>query len=222
MVMTPPALLAVPTPETPLALAPVAVGDIHGRLDLLDALIARFPGRRFVFLGDYVDRGPDSPGVVARVRELVEAGRAVALLGNHDEMLIEALLDPRLVHIWEINGGTPDQWSSRDALLADALWMEQHLKPWHTEGRVLFAHAMRPHPSDTHAHLWGRPNDTPLYPLPEGVTTSVHGHTPLEACPLPVGVEDGTIAWFVDTGAVWTGRLTALDCDSMRATVVTL
>lgn len=206
----------------PAALPPVAVGDIHGRLDLLDALLARFPGRHFLFLGDYVDRGPDSPGVVARVRELVTAGRATALLGNHDQMLIDAVLDRRFADIWELNGGTPDQWPTHEALAADAAWLREHARPWITDGHVLFAHAMRPHPDDPEAHLWGRPNDTPLYPLPEGVTVSVHGHTPLDACPLPVGLEDGTAAWFIDTGAVWTGRLCALDCATFRPEVVTL
>ena len=49
-----------------------AVGDIHGRLDRLDALLDVLPlrdGDRLVFLGDYIDRGPDSKGVVDRLRE---------------------------------------------------------------------------------------------------------------------------------------------------------
>lgn len=73
------------------------VGDIHGELDALTALLAaagydaagRHPeGRTLVFVGDLVDRGPDSPGVVALVRELVFARRAVAILGNHELNLL--------------------------------------------------------------------------------------------------------------------------------------
>ncbi|HEX8384112.1 MAG TPA: metallophosphoesterase family protein [Sphingomonas sp.] len=78
-----------------------AVGDIHGRLDLLDELLARIDaddGRRdpaettIVFLGDLVDRGPDSAGVVDRLRHLAGSGRRVRFLaGNHEEVFVEAL-----------------------------------------------------------------------------------------------------------------------------------
>lgn len=73
------------------------VGDVHGELDALRALLAaagydvegRNPdGRRLVFLGDLVDRGPDSPGVVRLVRGLVESGQAHAILGNHELNLL--------------------------------------------------------------------------------------------------------------------------------------
>jgi len=204
---------------------PVAVGDIHGRLDLLDALIARFPDRRFVFLGDYIHRGPDSRACIGRVRELVNAGRAVACLGNHDLFMLSSVLDGADKVVWLMNGGSETLNGYIDdqaALIADAQWMRANLKPWHIEGQLLFAHAMRPHESDPDAHLWGRPDDTPVYPLPEGVTVSVHGHTPMTACPLPVGLKDGTRLWFIDTGAVFTGRLCALDCETFQPTVVTL
>jgi serine/threonine protein phosphatase 1 len=78
-----------------------AVGDIHGRLDLLDDLIARIDtddaGRAraettIIFLGDLVDRGPDSAGVVEQLRLLAESGRRVRFLaGNHEEILLQSL-----------------------------------------------------------------------------------------------------------------------------------
>lgn len=73
------------------------VGDVHGELDALRALMAalgydaegRHPdGRRLVFVGDLCDRGPDSPGVLALVRRLRDAGRAQAVLGNHELNLL--------------------------------------------------------------------------------------------------------------------------------------
>jgi hypothetical protein len=73
------------------------VGDVHGELDALEQLLAVLGyrgrgehrgGRRLVFIGDLCDRGPDSPGVVRRVRELVEAGTAQCLLGNHEVSLL--------------------------------------------------------------------------------------------------------------------------------------
>ncbi len=81
------------------------VGDIHGELDALhdllrhsgyceinDGTAARHPaGRRLVFVGDYTDRGPDSPGVVRLIRQLCIAGIGQAVLGNHDLNLLLGL-----------------------------------------------------------------------------------------------------------------------------------
>lgn len=73
------------------------VGDIHGEVDALDALVARLgydrkgrhpKGRRLVFCGDLVDRGHDSPATVARVAAIVDAGRGQAVLGNHELNLV--------------------------------------------------------------------------------------------------------------------------------------
>ena len=78
-----------------------AVGDIHGRLDLLDRLIGRIeediaarPRRRnyVVFLGDLIDRGPDSAGVVERLRNYRPSyAKPIFLAGNHEEVLLRML-----------------------------------------------------------------------------------------------------------------------------------
>lgn len=74
----------------------VVIGDVHGCLDELEQLLAalRFDPRRqqLVFVGDYVDRGPASAGVVRRVRQLTEEAGAVALMGNHDEKYVHHYL----------------------------------------------------------------------------------------------------------------------------------
>lgn len=76
------------------------VGDVHGCLDLLRKLISelgydeRFehPGGRVIaFVGDLVNRGPDSAGTLRLVCDLVEQGRAVSVLGNHDAAILAAL-----------------------------------------------------------------------------------------------------------------------------------
>lgn len=73
------------------------VGDIHGEIEALDALLERLgydrdgrhrQGRRLVFVGDLVDRGPDSPAVVERVAAMHAAGRAQCVLGNHELNLL--------------------------------------------------------------------------------------------------------------------------------------
>jgi bis(5'-nucleosyl)-tetraphosphatase (symmetrical) len=66
-----------------------AIGDLQGCLDPLRALLARLPdGAPLVFLGDIVNRGPQSLATLRFVRDLVESGRAEALLGNHDLHLL--------------------------------------------------------------------------------------------------------------------------------------
>ena len=80
--------LIQPLPPGPLDI----VGDIHGELSALQDLLhhlgyddsGRHPqARTLVFVGDFVDRGPDSPGVVDLVQRLVESGNACAIAGNH-------------------------------------------------------------------------------------------------------------------------------------------
>jgi serine/threonine protein phosphatase 1 len=79
-----------------------AIGDVHGRLDLLDDLLgriaaddeARGPGARsqIIFLGDLIDRGPDSRGVVERAIELSRGPTPVRfLIGNHEQVFLRAL-----------------------------------------------------------------------------------------------------------------------------------
>jgi len=94
-----------------------AVGDIHGHLDALQPLIGKLtddqarsrPAERplLVFLGDYVDRGPDSRGVIEAILAL-EAGGAfevVALKGNHEDALLRFLADPGFGPNWLMNWG---------------------------------------------------------------------------------------------------------------------
>jgi hypothetical protein len=82
-----------PLPDGPLDV----IGDVHGELDALHSLLAHLgydvdgghpDGRHLVFVGDLCDRGPDSPGVIALVKRLIESGRALATLGNHEINLL--------------------------------------------------------------------------------------------------------------------------------------
>lgn len=79
-----------------------AIGDIHGDLRALDRLLARLPALTaqdtLVFLGDYIDRGPDARGVIARVQELQRdcPAKVVALRGNHEDKWIECWHEPDL------------------------------------------------------------------------------------------------------------------------------
>jgi serine/threonine protein phosphatase 1 len=89
-----------PAPSVPPGRRIYAVGDVHGRLDLLDRLLAMIDaddgGRgeaasELIFLGDLVDRGPDSRGVVERLLALKEERPVRFLMGNHEEVFLRAL-----------------------------------------------------------------------------------------------------------------------------------
>ena len=89
-----------PAPEIPPGRRIYAVGDIHGRLDLLDRLLAMIdaddagrggPDSEIIFLGDLVDRGPESRGVVDRLLALKDERPARFLMGNHEEVFLRAL-----------------------------------------------------------------------------------------------------------------------------------
>src|SRR5690606_4871456 len=86
-------------PDNPLDI----VGDIHGELTALQALMKQLGydkhgnhpmDRKLVFIGDLVDRGPDSDGVIQLVQSLIEAGNAYSILGNHEiNLLIDDIKD---------------------------------------------------------------------------------------------------------------------------------
>jgi serine/threonine protein phosphatase 1 len=86
----------------------IAIGDIHGCLGALNALIdAVAPGSEdtIVTLGDYIDRGPHSRGVLDRLIVLARRCRLVPLLGNHEERLLDALRDINTLRAWLTLGG---------------------------------------------------------------------------------------------------------------------
>nr|WP_231708327.1 metallophosphoesterase [Sphingomonas populi] len=90
-----------PPPMIPPGVRAYAIGDVHGRADLLDALLAdvfadharRAPAAlRLIFLGDLIDRGPSSREVVERVRDLIASDdRVSCITGNHEEVFLLAL-----------------------------------------------------------------------------------------------------------------------------------
>ena len=100
--------------EVPAGQRVYAVGDIHGRLDLFDALIAAIEAddaasgaaeTTVILLGDLVDRGPDSAGVIARAREWQRRRPVRILAGNHEEMFLASFDRPEtLKHFLRFGG----------------------------------------------------------------------------------------------------------------------
>jgi serine/threonine protein phosphatase 1 len=101
-------------PTVPAGTRYYVIGDIHGRLDLYDAMIAAIEDddalgpaadTRVVLLGDLIDRGPDSAGVVARTRAW-QSGRNVRVLaGNHEDMFLAAFDRPEALRHFLRHGG---------------------------------------------------------------------------------------------------------------------
>ena len=92
-----------------------AIGDIHGRADLLGELVGRIaedarrsaaPAKRIVFLGDYVDRGPHSREVIDLVLDGLPGGfDVITLKGNHEDFMLRFIEDARIGPGWLMNGG---------------------------------------------------------------------------------------------------------------------
>jgi serine/threonine protein phosphatase 1 len=101
-------------PSVPAGTRYYVIGDIHGRLDLFNAMIAAIEeddrkadpaDTRIVLLGDLVDRGPDSAGVVARTREWQKHAKVRVLAGNHEDMFLAAFDRPEALRHFLKHGG---------------------------------------------------------------------------------------------------------------------
>lgn len=210
-----------------------AVGDIHGYAAALETLLRRIEedARRsapdeaplLVFLGDYIDRGPDSRRVIDAVlaAEACRTFEVVALKGNHEDALIRFLADPAFADAWIDNWGEAtlraygvDPWGGEEvrtrfhAALPDAhRRFLSRLVVSHTVGDYHFVHAgVRPgvalDAQDERDLLWIR-HEFLMSGEPFGKVV-VHGHTPAyepEIRPNRIGV---------DTGCYFTGVLTAV------------
>ena len=189
-----------------------AVADLHGRLDLLEAALfaisARADGGTVVFLGDYVDRGPDGAGVIARLMAGPPDGwRWICLKGNHEAVMSIALRNPDRMDWWLDNGGgtTVGSYRDRHADIATHLRWLDTLASLHVDAHRVFVHggveaAMPLTAQPDKILLWKR--------YPEGSSDGhgtrhvVHGHDPAVDGPILLA---GRTA--LDTLAWNTGRL---------------
>lgn len=227
--------LGLPRPKMPV----YVIGDVHGRLDLFDDLLDRIDfdigtheigAPMLVCVGDYIDRGENSKGVLERMRALNEAQpvRFVCLMGNHERMMLEFLHQPdRRRARWLKHGGLQTLASfgiggvsetaplpaleSAAARLRAALpdgmemWMRRLPKMWRS-GSLICVHAAADpgapiKQQSRHTLLWGH-SDFFSMPRQDGLWVA-HGHT---ALPSP-RFEQSRIS--VDTGAYVSGMLSA-------------
>ena len=95
----------------------VVIGDIHGCARSLAALLEKlkpYEDRKFVFIGDYIDRGPDSKGVVDRVLQFAQNHDCVLLRGNHEQMMLDSQYTGD-AQLWMMNGGVTTMQSYEGA-----------------------------------------------------------------------------------------------------------
>ncbi len=229
-------MLQPAAPRVPSGLRIYAVGDIHGRRDLLQSLARKvaddlrgggFDEAITVFLGDYIDRGPDSAGVA----ELLSASEfptpIIPLRGNHEAELLRFLEDEKVLENWRRYGGLETLVSYAVDVKAAMRGqgydvarqaLKHHLPPRHriffeqtrlywSIGDYFFCHAgVRPGvPLARQSEqdlLWIRDEFNAFRGPFEKII--VHGHTPVrepEILPNRIGI---------DTGAYATGALTCL------------
>ncbi len=207
------------------------IGDVHGCREELEELLTELgyadgvhpEGRTAVFVGDLVDRGPDTPGVLRRVMAMAEAGSALVVCGNHEQKLVRAL-NGRKVKVAHGLAESLEQLAAQDEeFRAEAREFCDGLIAHYVldGGKLVVAHAGLP--EKFHGRASGRVRSTALYGdttgetdeyglpvrLPwardyRGTATVLYGHTPT----LEPEWVNGTMC--LDTGCVFGGKLTAL------------
>ena len=207
------------------------IGDIHGCAAELETLLGKLgyddgvhpAGRTAVFVGDLVDRGPDSPGVLRRVMSMVGSGNALCVPGNHENKYGRHLKGRKVQHthglaetIEQMEGQT-DEFRSQVREFIDGLVSHYVLDG----GRLVVCHAGLP--EKYHGRTSGRVRSHALYGDTTGETDEfglpvrypwandyrgkamvLYGHTPV----LNLEWVNNTLC--LDTGAVFGGRLSAL------------
>ncbi|MFG2925231.1 polynucleotide kinase-phosphatase [Streptomyces sp. NPDC048305] len=210
------------------------IGDIHGCSSELDTLLAELgykdgahpEGRTAVFVGDLVDRGPDSPGVLRRVMSMVASGNALCVPGNHENKLGRYLKGRKVQHSHGL-AETIEQLEREDAEHPEfreqvAEFIDGLVSHYVLDGgKLVVCHAGLP--EKYHGRTSGRVRSHALYGETTGETDEfglpvrypwaedyrgsaavVYGHTPV---PVASWVNN-TLC--LDTGAVFGGRMTAL------------
>lgn len=137
-----------------------AVGDIHGHTAALVALLGEVrpsSSDQVVFLGDYVDKGPDVAGTLEMLSKLGQEHDWIFLRGNHDQMMLNAYRDPSTFAVWECLAGEAPLASygsgSTETLLRSLpphhiRFLEERCCNYHETDSFIFVHAgIRPHVS---------------------------------------------------------------------------
>lgn len=201
----------------------IVIGDIHGCYSELKNLITDLESNgeynkntdKLVFLGDYIDRGKDSSLVIKFIRKLQKENKnVIALMGNHEDMLLEYYKNGDETWLW--NGGKEtleSYYGLGEQFKDDMRWME-NLPLYHTDNNFIYVHGgidvNKPlEKQDKDTLLWIR--DEFIYNKKKYDKRVVFGHTPtilLNKEYLPILTNADNID--IDTACVFGGSLTAL------------
>ncbi len=218
----------------------LAIGDIHGCLKTFIRLVEdgiKLTREDILYpVGDFIDRGPDSKGVLDYIADLTKNGfRIKPVRGNHEEMLLETLIDPGHLMSWVHNGAesTLQSFGIDPGILLTSETVHEVPKkyismiekfPYYVElDDYLIVHAafnfyMDDPFVDNYSMVWSR--DTMYDPVKAGFRRIIHGHTPISVDEIRAAINDpGCGLVNIDGGCVYTsypdlGNLVAVDLDS--------
>lgn len=199
-----------------------AVGDVHGCLESLETLIKHIRPQlddTIIFLGDLIDRGNNSKGVLDYVMQLQQRCYVQCIMGNHEEMLLGAPLDPEMREAWLYHGGQetlqsfglPPDATGLAQIPSTYIQFFQSMLPFIETERFIFSHAtplakVPMAQQDAHGLRWNRFTAHADHRHMSGKTI-VCGHTPqFSGKPW---VQDGLVV--IDTHAFGGAWLTALE-----------
>lgn len=194
----------------------IAIGDIHGHALALQGLLGLIrpePEDVIITLGDVVNRGPDSRGVIESLLRLQERCSLIPLLGNHEEMMLDVRHDQYAMDRWRSHGGTETLLSYGANLVVNNI-PESHwqflesFRSYHETEEYIFTHAnfiwhsaMDQQPESL--LRWTSLEDAEPRPHISG-KTAILGHTPGQ-------IRNRRHYRCIDTGCGFGGRLTAMN-----------
>lgn len=204
-----------------------AIGDIHGQLNKLAPLlkiIGKEESATFVFIGDYIDRGPKSKEVIDLLIKFSQDHKCVFLKGNHESLLENArgyLTNKHQHHetfmLWLMNGGdqTCKSYKGFENIFELHSAFLENLKLYYETPDYIFVHAgLKPgiplQEQSEEDLLWIR-DEFIINPTNYPKKTIIYGHTITEMCVSPYADKIG-----IDTGAGFGGKLTALKLPSKK------
>lgn len=211
----------------------IAISDIHGCFDTFYELVIRRidldKSDKLILLGDYVDRGFKSKEVIDFIIDLQTTGfDVVTLMGNHEEMLVDAFRNNEMVPLWYMNSGmvTLDSFGLAEISEFESRYIAflENLRYFFNIDSYIFVHAgfndLLPDPfTDSGSMLW-ECRKAYLNPVFAGKTI-IHGHRPktIEFVSNAIAQKSEVIP--IDTGCVYDkesgyGNLSALEVNSMK------
>jgi serine/threonine protein phosphatase 1 len=189
-----------------------AIGDIHGMIDKMQSVLSKIPIQKsdtLIFLGDYIDRGPNSKEVIDECILLSKKYKTIFLKGNHEDLFLRSSIDTSAFECWIYNGGMATQKSYKNGFPKEHYEFLKTLKLFHKTNKYYFVHAgvnpmFKLEDQDEEDLLWIRDNF--LYSDRCYDKLIIHGHSITskpEVKPNRIGIDTGSFLPF--------GKITCLD-----------